>query len=68
MTLTNTRSLYQLIDMQNQALCPYHDTLLNVCNASLSFIVIDGTRHASYCSSDNFDNCALFLSKTLRKK
>jgi len=64
----DTCSLHQVLDIREPDLCPYHDRSANVCRASLSSIRIDGNRCAGYCSCDNFDNCALFLAKTLRRR
>jgi hypothetical protein len=61
-------NLYQVLDARQPEFCPYHDLSSNICEASLSSITVDRVRCAGYCSTDNFDNCALFLSKTLRKK
>jgi hypothetical protein len=66
--LIDTRSLYHVLDAQQPERCPYHDTSANICKASLSLISIDNNRRSGYCSTDNYDNCALFLSKTLRMK
>ncbi|MDQ7787944.1 MAG: hypothetical protein RDU01_10065 [Thermodesulfovibrionales bacterium] len=44
--------------------CPYNGK--TVCMASLSSMIIDGNRRAACCSTDNYDNCPIFLSKVLR--
>jgi hypothetical protein len=44
--------------------CPYSGN--KVCMASLSSLVIDGNTRASCCSTDNYDDCPIFLSKMLR--
>ncbi|MGO9952453.1 MAG: hypothetical protein ACLPN1_09620 [Dissulfurispiraceae bacterium] len=64
----DTCSLLHVLDSQQPELCPYHDAVSNICNASLSSITVDMDRNSGYCSTDNYDNCALFLAKTLRKK
>jgi len=61
-------SLYHVLDAPHLEICPYHNAAKNICSASLSSITIDRTRCTGYCSSDNYDNCALFLAKTLRRK
>ena len=68
MILAEVFSLYQVLDSPQPFICPYHDAAANTCSASLSSITIDRTRRTGYCSSDNYDNCALFLAKTLRRK
>jgi len=64
----DTCSLCHVLETKQPELCPYHDLSMNVCRASLSSIRIDSNRRNGYCSSDNYDNCALFLAKTLRRK
>jgi hypothetical protein len=44
--------------------CPYNG--INVCMASFSSMAID-TKKANCCSTDDYDNCPIFLSKVLRK-
>jgi hypothetical protein len=64
----DTCNLIHVLDSQQPALCPYHDVVSNICAASLSSITVDRDRNSGYCATDNYDNCALFLSKTLRRK
>ncbi len=63
------RNNYQTILKETQAVpCPYRDASVNICNASLFSLAIDNKRLSCYCSTENFENCVLFLSKTLRQK
>jgi len=64
----NTCCLQHVLEARQPESCPYHDVAKNICAASLSSIAADRVRRASYCSTDNYDNCALFLAKTLRRK
>ncbi len=64
----DTCCLYRVLEARQPEFCPYHDISVNICSASLSSISVDKTRRACYCSTDNYDNCALFLAKTLRRK
>ena len=48
--------------------CARITMLYLMCAASLSLINVASDRNSGYCSTDNYDNCALFLSKTLRRK
>jgi hypothetical protein len=50
-------------DEQN---CPYLCESTNVCAASLSQLMIDARRRSSFCSSENYDSCPIFLARTLR--
>ncbi|HMK56045.1 MAG TPA: hypothetical protein VK448_05350 [Dissulfurispiraceae bacterium] len=62
----DTRNMYRILRTEHQKLCPYHDIASNICTASISSITVDEVRHAGYCSDDNFDDCPIFLSKSLR--
>lgn len=45
--------------------CPYNG--VTVCTASLSSMELDAYRKEVCCSTDNFDNCPIFLAKVLRR-
>jgi hypothetical protein len=47
-----------------ETVCPYNG--ITVCTASLSAMAIDAYRQTICCSTDNFDNCPIFLAKVLR--
>jgi hypothetical protein len=47
-------------------LCPYCDTDADVCAASLTAMKLEKSLRLNRCSDENYDNCALFLSKSLR--
>ena len=64
----DTCNLIHVLESRHPALCPYHDVETKICTASFSSITVDRKRSSCYCSIDNFDNCALFLAKTLRKQ
>jgi hypothetical protein len=61
-------SLLHSLDSRQSELCPYQAVDSSICAASISSITIDSARNSGYCSTDNYDNCALFLAKTLRTK
>jgi hypothetical protein len=48
--------------------CPYGDRETNICLASLSSMVIDHSSRQEYCSNDNYDNCPIFLARSLRRR
>lgn len=48
--------------------CPFGATKVNICSASLSAMVIGPRNRQDYCSTDNYDNCPIFLAKILRKR
>lgn len=45
--------------------CPYVSK--NVCTASISSMLIDEQISKDCCSTENYDNCPIFLSKMLRR-
>ncbi len=45
--------------------CPYNG--INACMASFSLMAID-TKRDNCCSTDDYDNCPIFLSKVLRRR
>ena len=51
--------------MVHETICPFNDA--SVCAASFSSMEIDSQKRASYCGTDNYDNCPLFLAKILRR-
>ncbi len=64
----NNYHLQGVLEARQPEICPYQDISTNICAASLSSIFIDKDRHSCYCATDNYDNCALFLAKSLRRK
>ena len=64
----DTCSIFHVLNSRQPELCPYHDAATKICTASISSIRVDRDRNIGYCSCDNYDNCALFLAKTLRLK
>ena len=57
-------SIWMITDEYN---CPYHSALTGVCSASLTMMVAGAVTRTRYCMNENYDNCALFLSKMLRR-
>lgn len=61
-------NLNRVLDASQFERCPYLNADSEICVASISSISIDPSRKHGYCSTDNYENCALFLAKTLRNK
>ena len=55
-------------DLGEEHACPFSDKETNICSASLSSMIIGRQKNQVYCSSDNYDNCPMFISKILRKR
>lgn len=52
----------------NEPVCPYCYTAADICMASLSSMSMDTQRRVSYCDSEGYDNCPIFLAKSLRMR
>ena len=48
--------------------CPYCNIEADVCVASLTSLKLETLMRLNYCSSDNYDNCPIFLAKNLRRR
>jgi hypothetical protein len=51
---------------EDSLMCPYCDAHADVCAASLTSIKIEKSVRSNRCNSESYDNCALFLAKSLR--
>jgi hypothetical protein len=45
--------------------CPYNN--INTCMASITSLPLDKQKKADCCSTENYDDCPMFLSKVLRR-
>jgi hypothetical protein len=45
--------------------CPYNG--INTCMASITSFPLDEQKKANCCSTENYDDCPMFLAKILRK-
>jgi hypothetical protein len=48
--------------------CPHCSIEADVCKASISALSLGKLVRSSYCESENYDNCAIFLAKSLRRR
>ncbi len=48
------------------SMCPYSRATSIFCSASVMTVAINIHRKATYCCTDDFDRCPLFLAKILR--
>ena len=48
--------------------CPYCDSKVSICSASISAVSLADVPRQEYCYSDGFDNCPIFLAKILRMR
>ncbi len=51
---------------EHALLCPYCENDADICPASLTSIRLEKSVRLTRCSSENYDNCSLFLAKGLR--
>ena len=68
MLLTILRSRADIGRFSQQASCPYDCSVTDICAASLSSMPISSGSRQQYCSTDNYDNCPVFLAKILRRR
>jgi len=47
-----------------ERICPYND--INTCMASFTSLQLDKQRKTDCCSTENYDECPMFLAKVLR--
>lgn len=48
------------------SICPYKPATNFFCSASVMTVAIDNRKETTYCNTDDFDRCPLFLAKVLR--
>ncbi len=48
--------------------CPYACNTTHVCTASFSLMPLKLLTMQTYCATDNYDNCPVFLAKILRQR
>ena len=46
--------------------CPYNG--INICMASITSLPLDKQKKADCCSTENYDDCPIYLSKLLRTR
>lgn len=47
-------------------MCPYRTAKSIFCSASIMTVAIDDRRKDTYCGTDDYDRCPMFLAKVLR--
>lgn len=50
----------------DKTICPEVSTKDYTCNASLFGLAVDERRYERYCCQDNYDDCPIYLAKSLR--
>jgi hypothetical protein len=53
---------------EGSLMCPYCDTSGDICAASLTSMKLEKSVRLNRCNSESYDNCALFLAKSLRSR
>jgi hypothetical protein len=57
-----------LIGEMSELMCPYCDGDAGICAASLTSIKLEKSVRSNRCNSESYDNCVIFLAKSLRLK
>lgn len=68
MTVLEVNSFTARSEQGNEPMCPYCYTAADICMASISSLLTDTRRRESYCDSESYDNCPIFLAKNLRRR
>jgi len=53
-------------EIREELECPYCDNNSDVCMASFTSLKLGKLVRFKHCNSENYDDCALFLAKSLR--
>lgn len=64
--MTAQKALFKSHSYSLSGNCPFFDPAHAACRAALLSFMPDGRHLYSYCCSDDYDDCALFLAKALR--
>ena len=48
--------------------CPHGIGAGTLCSASIMTVVMSNYQKATYCWTENYDNCPMFLAKILRER
>jgi hypothetical protein len=66
MMMTALQRLANFESFISTADCPFFDATRNLCRAALLNYMPEAKQVFFYCSTDDHDNCALFLARALR--
>jgi hypothetical protein len=45
--------------------CPYCNTETEVCDASISSLLLDSQKRSRFCENEDYDDCPIFLARCL---
>ena len=48
--------------------CPFYGLHTDICTASCSTMLVDERTRGKYCGNEDFDDCPIFLVKTMVRK
>lgn len=68
MTVIEVNSFTARPEKDNEPTCPYCNIAADICMASISSLLTDMRRRKSYCDSEGYDYCPIFLAKNLRRR
>ncbi|GAB4421127.1 MAG: hypothetical protein OHK0032_16900 [Thermodesulfovibrionales bacterium] len=60
-------ALSMQIRKDHESRCPYCDRS-DMCTASIGFMLPTANEKATYCDTEDYDNCPIFLAKVLRRR
>lgn len=56
-----------LVHPLSRCICPFASRHTEVCEASLSSMSRKTSTRQTWCDTENYDNCPIFLARVLRK-
>ena len=63
--MRTTMDKFQVVNRVCETFCPFDG--VTTCLASLSSMALDNKRRKICCSTEQFDECPIFLAKVLRR-
>ncbi len=57
---------YSVNPHSSESTCPFQPSKSFLCSASIMKVMIDSRKRSTYCNTENFDQCPIFLARVLR--
>ena len=57
---------YRVSPHGSESICPFQPSKNFFCSASIMTVALDSRKRSTYCNTEDFDQCPIFLAKVLR--
>jgi hypothetical protein len=57
---------YSVSPHGSESLCPFRPSTSIFCSTSIMTVAIDSRKRSTYCNTEDFDRCPIFLARVLR--